>query len=197
MVFLVLVPFKRFDKLQLYWWICLLKTISWGLLQPQTCQTDRQGMGDDDFDDDGDCCRVSGFWGPIFNLGYGYRFQRHHPNNHFPKEGITRFASGRFWFMCWKADVHFFGGWGRSTGAWLMFELILLVGGGFKHFWWFYPGSLRKWFNLTNLFQWVETIDQEGPPDDEDEEDLALEANEDGASKKSMMCVLTERIHVW
>ena len=38
-------------------------------------------------------------------------------------------------------------------------------------------------------------MDQEGPPDDEDEEDLALEANEDGASKKWMMRVLTQRIH--
>lgn len=72
---------------------------------------------------------------------------------------------------------------------WLMFELILGPRSWFQTFLVILPRILEEMIQ-------VETIDQEGPPD-EDEEDLALEANEDGASKKSMMCVLTERIHVW
>ena len=41
-----------------------------------------------------------------------------------------------------------------------------------------------------STFTFLICDDQEGPPDDEDEEDLALEANEDGASTKRMMCTL-------
>lgn len=108
MVFLVLVPFKRFEQLQLYWWIFLLKTIflriasAWNM--PFTNSATkirrigrdfptnrfRQGMGDDDFDDDGDW-QGFGVLGPIFNLGYGYRFQHPRPQKIIfrSQEGIT------------------------------------------------------------------------------------------------------------
>ena len=51
--------------------------------------------------------RVSGR-GPIFNLGYGYRFQHHHPKKSFSEGRYNAVCLREAGSMCWKADVHFF-----------------------------------------------------------------------------------------